>query len=79
MEGRGIGIERPDGLARDDDEYDAFRKRMMLAYRFRPNPLVRSVSRKFRLDSFLLQNMTQLEKHTHMHAFIHAHTQNNSL
>ena len=42
VEGRGIGIERPDGLVRDDDEYDAFRKRMMLAYRFRPNPLVRT-------------------------------------
>ncbi|KAL3865841.1 hypothetical protein ACJMK2_043190 [Sinanodonta woodiana] len=39
VEGRGLGIERPDGLSRDDDEYDAFRKRMMLAYRFRPNPL----------------------------------------
>lgn len=24
----------------DDNEYDAYRKRMMLAYRFRPNPLV---------------------------------------
>lgn len=23
-----------------DNEYDAYRKRMMLAYRFRPNPLV---------------------------------------
>ena len=40
MEGRGVGIDRPDGLMKDDDEYDAFRKRMMLAYRFRPNPLV---------------------------------------
>lgn len=24
-----------------DSEYDMYRKRMMLAYRFRPNPLVR--------------------------------------
>ena len=24
----------------DDDEFDTYRKRMMLAYRFRPNPLV---------------------------------------
>ena len=24
----------------DDDEFDQYRKRMMLAYRFRPNPLV---------------------------------------
>jgi hypothetical protein len=32
------------GLGDDDadkeDEYEAYRKRMMLAYRFRPNPLV---------------------------------------
>ena len=40
MEGRGLGIERPDELDKDDDEFDAYRKRMMLAYRFRPNPLV---------------------------------------
>lgn len=26
-------------LSADDDEFDAYRKRMMLAYRFRPNPL----------------------------------------
>ncbi len=37
----GLGIEKPDDVSRDDDEYDAYRKRMMLAYRFRPNPLVR--------------------------------------
>ena len=33
-------MERPDSLTDNDDEYDAYRKRMMLAYRFRPNPLV---------------------------------------
>ncbi|XP_059201197.1 SURP and G-patch domain-containing protein 1 [Centropristis striata] len=37
--GAGFGIERPAELAKNDDEYDAYRKRMMLAYRFRPNPL----------------------------------------
>lgn len=26
-----------------DNEYEAYRKRMMLAYRFRPNPLVGSI------------------------------------
>lgn len=36
----GLGIERPDALQSGDDEFDAYRKRMMLAYRFRPNPLV---------------------------------------
>lgn len=39
IEGGGFGVERPANLSRDDDEYEAFRKRMMLAYRFRPNPL----------------------------------------
>lgn len=39
VEGRGLGIERPSALDADDDEFDAYRKRMMLAYRFRPNPL----------------------------------------
>ncbi|XP_015791774.1 SURP and G-patch domain-containing protein 1 isoform X2 [Tetranychus urticae] len=35
----GLGQERPDELKPQDDEYEAYRKRMMLAYRFRPNPL----------------------------------------
>ncbi|XP_025024487.1 SURP and G-patch domain-containing protein 1 isoform X4 [Python bivittatus] len=39
VDGAGFGIDRPADLTKDDDEYEAFRKRMMLAYRFRPNPL----------------------------------------
>ncbi|XP_071488685.1 SURP and G-patch domain-containing protein 1-like [Diadema antillarum] len=41
VDGVGFGIDRPEKLTKDDavDEYTAFRKRMMLAYRFRPNPL----------------------------------------
>ncbi|XP_048415839.1 SURP and G-patch domain-containing protein 1 [Stegostoma tigrinum] len=39
VDGAGFGIDRPAELNKDDDEYEAFRKRMMLAYRFRPNPL----------------------------------------
>ncbi|ETE70998.1 SURP and G-patch domain-containing protein 1, partial [Ophiophagus hannah] len=39
VDGAGFGIDRPADLSKDDDEYEAFRKRMMLAYRFRPNPL----------------------------------------
>jgi len=35
----GLGVEKPSELQEDDDEYAAYRKRMMLAYRFRPNPL----------------------------------------
>jgi len=40
-ENHGLGVERPSELRQNDDEFDAYRKRMMLAYRFRPNPLVR--------------------------------------
>ncbi|XP_009983890.1 PREDICTED: SURP and G-patch domain-containing protein 1, partial [Tauraco erythrolophus] len=39
VDGAGFGIDRPAELTKEDDEYEAFRKRMMLAYRFRPNPL----------------------------------------
>ncbi|XP_028906289.1 SURP and G-patch domain-containing protein 1 [Ornithorhynchus anatinus] len=39
VDGAGFGIDRPAELCKEDDEYEAFRKRMMLAYRFRPNPL----------------------------------------
>jgi splicing factor 4 len=35
----GLGTERPESLKEGDDEYEAYRKRMMIAYRFRPNPL----------------------------------------
>lgn len=37
----GLGEEKPGEIQREDDEFDLYRKRMMLAYRFRPNPLVR--------------------------------------
>lgn len=40
MEGVGLGVERSSNLTVEDDEFEAYRKRMMLAYRFRPNPLV---------------------------------------
>jgi splicing factor 4 len=35
----GLGQDRPSDLDRNDDEFQMYRKRMMLAYRFRPNPL----------------------------------------
>lgn len=40
-DGQGLGNQGdvPDGNSAED-EYDAYRKRMMLAYKFRPNPLV---------------------------------------
>ncbi|XP_022919527.2 uncharacterized protein [Onthophagus taurus] len=36
---QGLGLEQPDQVDNNDDEYESYRKRMMLAYRFRPNPL----------------------------------------
>ena len=37
-----LGLGANTGQAEeDDDEFDQYRKRMMLAYRFRPNPMVR--------------------------------------
>ena len=37
----GVGAEKPAEIKKADNEFDLYRKRMMLAYRFRPNPLVR--------------------------------------
>lgn len=39
QEQRGLGAQKVGDLTSEDDEYEAYRKRMMLAYRFRPNPL----------------------------------------
>lgn len=39
----GLGQDRPADLDRNDDDFQMYRKRMMLAYRFRPNPLVSSI------------------------------------
>ena len=36
----GVGATVPAEVKKEDDEFALYRKRMMLAYRFRPNPLV---------------------------------------
>jgi len=36
----GVGMASTGDVSSSDDDFDAYRKRMMLAYRFRPNPLV---------------------------------------
>lgn len=46
-ENQGLGVDRPDEVSKEDDEFDAYRKRMMLAYRFRPNPLVSTADHLF--------------------------------
>lgn len=38
---QGLGANSSLQLNDEDNEYEAYRKRMMLAYRFRPNPLVK--------------------------------------
>jgi hypothetical protein len=38
---QGLGANEVEAPNDNDNEYDAYRKRMMLAYRFRPNPLVK--------------------------------------
>ena len=39
VEGSGIGVHATHEVQANDNEFDQYRKRMMLAYRFRPNPL----------------------------------------
>ncbi|XP_055354613.1 SURP and G-patch domain-containing protein 1-like [Paramacrobiotus metropolitanus] len=39
MERAGLGVKRPDEPSEEDDEFSLYRKRMMLAYKYRPNPL----------------------------------------
>lgn len=39
LETAGVGSVAPANLSKEDDEFEAYRKRMMLAYKFRPNPL----------------------------------------
>ena len=36
----GIGTEKVAEVKKEDDDFEVYRKRMMLAYKFRPNPLV---------------------------------------
>lgn len=36
----GVGAEQPGEVTAEDDIYEQYKKRMMLGYRFRPNPLV---------------------------------------
>lgn len=36
----GLGQEEVHEVTADDDDFDTYRKRMMLAYKYRPNPLV---------------------------------------
>jgi len=58
----GVGVEQPAEVVKEDDMFEVYRKRMMLAYRFRPNPLVRF----WLLNSVVRFNcLSQLSKTTH--------------
>lgn len=35
----GVGAQQPGEVTPDDDIYEQYKKRMMLGYRYRPNPL----------------------------------------
>lgn len=39
FEQAGVGTEKPMDVKKDDDDFELYRKRMMLAYKFRPNPM----------------------------------------
>jgi splicing factor 4 len=36
----GVGAVKPGEVSTEDDIYEQYKKRMMLGYRYRPNPLV---------------------------------------
>lgn len=36
----GVGAQEPGEVTSEDDIYEQYKKRMMLGYRYRPNPLV---------------------------------------
>lgn len=36
----GVGAQQPGEVTPEDDIYEQYKKRMMLGYRYRPNPLV---------------------------------------
>lgn len=54
---QGLGTTSSATPEAGDNEYDAYRKRMMLAYRFRPNPLV---------NSFTFENDLRNDKLTYL-------------
>ena len=50
MERLGLGVDRGQ-LTEDEDEFSTYRKRMMLSYKFRPNPMVSAnIFSQFGLD-----------------------------
>ena len=72
---KGLGVNVSHNLEQGDDEFDAYRKRMMLAYRFRPNPLVSFFLKKIQIFKNLAMYFfaffrTIQEEHTINQSFI---------
>ena len=53
MERLGLGVDRGQ-LTEEEDEFSTYRKRMMLSYKFRPNPMVNSIiiSKKYHAQNY---------------------------
>ena len=56
----GLGAVKPAEVQKADSEYELYRKRMMLAYRFRPNPLVSSSHKSYNHDCVFMHNIIPL-------------------
>jgi hypothetical protein len=75
--GGGVGTHAGHQVEEDDNEFDQYRKRMMLAYKFRPNPMN---NRKFpqllftHLAYLLTYLFTFLRVSSFTNLLIHLHT-----
>ena len=43
LDNLGVGAQQPGAVTPEDDIYEQYKKRMMLGYRYRPNPLVKTL------------------------------------
>lgn len=59
----GVGAEQPGEVTADDDIYEQYKKRMMLGYKFRPNPLVSDSAWSFCSELVDLWNSLEDFKH----------------
>jgi len=57
----GVGAQEPGEVTSEDDIYEQYKKRMMLGYRYRPNPLVNNAC----LEPLFFLVKFQLHGHFH--------------
>lgn len=60
----GVGAQKPGEVTADDDIYEQYKKRMMLGYRHRPNPLVKLLHLQFYLRIFFSLWNLVVDDHT---------------